>query len=136
MEATGLYLLVRLCTCGIWLSGGIHEIFHYDDTAGRMTQHHIPASRYLLLLVIIMKLGGSLLIMTNHMVWAAALVWILFTIPATLLYHSDFHDADGKFLQLQMTQFAKNVSLIGGLLALIMLAPDKPQWLVGLIHRI
>ena len=137
MEATaGMYLLIRLCTCGIWTASGIYEIFNYDHTAGRMAQHHVPASKYLLSLVIVMKLGGSLLVMSNHLVWAAALVWIAFTIPATLLYHSSFRDADGKFVQLQMTQSFKNLSIIGGLLALIALDPDKPQWLLGLLQRI
>ena len=135
MDATGIYFLARLCTCAVWTVGGIYEIFHYDHTAVKMAQHHIPWSRYVLVLVIIMKLGGSLMLITNQLVWAAALFWIIFIIPATLLYHSSFHDANGSFIHAQLTQFSKNISILGGLLSLILLDPDKPQWLIVLLHR-
>jgi hypothetical protein len=33
-----------------------------------------------------------------------------------------------------MVRFSKNVSIIGGLLCLILLDPDKPQWLVAMLR--
>jgi hypothetical protein len=33
-----------------------------------------------------------------------------------------------------MIQFTKNVSLIGGLLTLALLDPNKPQWLVAMLR--
>lgn len=136
MEATGIYFLARLCTCGVWAASAVHEVFHYKHTTAKMTQNHVPWAKYVLVLVIIMKFGGSLMLITNQFVWAASLAWILFMIPATFLYHFTFYEKDGRFIFPQMIQFSKNVSILGGLLALILLDPDKPQWLVALIHKI
>lgn len=133
MEATGLYFLARLCTCGVWTASAVHEAFHYQDTTIKMTKNHVPWPKYALMLVIIMKFAGSLMLITNQYVWAASLIWIMFMIPATLLYHFTFYEKDGTFIFPQMIQFSKNVSILGGLLALILLDPDKPQWLIALM---
>lgn len=135
MEATGIYFLARLCTCGVWLASAIYEVFHYQHTTIKMAQNHVPAPTYLLLPVIMMKLAGSLMLIANQFVWAVSLAWIAFTIPATFLYHFTFHDKDGTFIFPQMIQFSKNVSILGGLLALILLDPNKPSWLVALLHK-
>ena len=99
-----------------------------------MTHNRVPWPKYVLPLVLIMEFGGSLMIIANQFVWAVALVWIVFTIPASFLYHITCYDKDGNFIFPQMVQFSKNVSIIGGLLCLMLLDPDKPQWLVGMLR--
>lgn len=134
METTGLYFLARLFTCGVWTVSALHEIFHYRHATVKMTENHIPLAKYVLSLVVVMKLGGSLMLITNQFVWAASLSWILFMIPATILYHLPWYEKDGTFIFPQMIQFTKNVSIMGGLLCLILLDPDKPAWLIALIR--
>jgi putative oxidoreductase len=134
MESTLIYFLARLFTCGIWTAAGTYKAFHYKQTTVEMTCNHVPWSKYVLPGVLIMEFGGSILLITNQFVWAVALVWIVFTIPASFLYHCAYYDKDGNFIFPQMVQFAKNVSIIGGLLCLFLLDPDKPQWLVAMLR--
>jgi putative oxidoreductase len=134
METTLVYFAARLFTCGIWVAAGTYKAFHFKQTTVEMTHNHVPLSKYVLPLVLIMEFGGSVMIITNQYVWAVALAWIAFTIPASFLYHFTYYDKDGNFIFPQMVQFSKNVSIIGGLLCLILLDPNKPQWLVGMLR--
>ena len=134
METTWVYLLARLCTSVLWAATGIYALFHYQETTAKMAQNHVPWPKVLLAPVLIMKLGGSLMLLANQFVWAAALVWSLYLIPVSFLFHLPLYDKDGKFVFPQMIQLTKNVSLIGGLLTLILLDPTKPQWLVAMLR--
>src|SRR5450759_2754027 len=108
MESTLIYFLARLFTCGIWTAAGTYKAFHFKQTTVEMTQNDVPWSKYVLVGVIIMEFGGSLMIITNQFVWAVALVWIVFTIPASFLYHFTYYDKDGNFIFPQMVQYSKN----------------------------
>jgi uncharacterized membrane protein YphA (DoxX/SURF4 family) len=130
MEAAWLYLLARLCTCGLWAATGTYSLFHYKETTVRMSQNNVPWPKYMLVPVLIMKFGGSLMLISNQFVWLAALAWILFLVVASILFHLKFYDQDGNFIFLQMIQLSKNVSMVGGLLCLLLLDPNKPEWLV------
>lgn len=136
MESTWVYFLARLCTSILWAATGIYGVFHYQETTLKMARNHVPWPKYVLVPVLIMKLGGSLMLITNFFVWAAALAWSFYLIPVNFLFHFRFYDENGEFDFHQMVQFSKNVSLIGGLLALVLLDPDKPQWFVALLHQI
>ena len=134
MEATWVYFLARLCTCVLWAASGIYAAFHYQETTLKMAQNHVPWPKVLLMPVLIMKFGGSLMLITDQFVWVAALVWSAYLIPVSFLFHLPLYDEEGKFVFPQMIQFSKNVSLIGGLLALGLLDPNKPQWLVAMLR--
>jgi uncharacterized membrane protein YphA (DoxX/SURF4 family) len=134
MESTLIYFLARLFTCGVWTAAGTYKAFHFRQTTVEMTGNHVPWSKYVLPGILIMEFGGSLMLITNQFVWAVALVWIAFAIPASFFYHFPFCDKDRNFIFPQMVQFSKNVSIIGGLLCLILLDPDKPLWLVGMLR--
>jgi len=135
MEATWVYFLARLCTSVLWAATGTYALFHYQETTEKMARNHVPWPKLVLVPVLVMKFGGSLMLITNQFVWAAALVWSVYLIPVNFLFHFAFYDAEGKFVFLQMVQFSKNVSLIGGLLTLVLLDPGKPQWLVALLQQ-
>lgn len=134
MEATWVYFLARLCASVLWVATGVYALFHYQATTEKMAHNHVPWPKFVLVPVLIMKFGGSLMLLTNYFVWAAALVWSVYLIPVNFLFHFPFHDEKGKFDFHQMVSFSKNISLIGGLLALALLDPDKPRWLVALLQ--
>jgi len=124
-----LYLLARILTCGVWLPSGIGKAINFDATAGGMTRHGIPFAAYVLPFVIALELGGSILVIFNRHVSLVALTWTAFIIPATLIYHFPFYTPEGKLIFVQFILFTKNISLMGGLLALMLLDPAKPGWL-------
>lgn len=130
--AAWVYLLIRVLSCGVWLFAGLYKALHFTETVADMKQHHLPLARYLLPLVLTMELAGCIMLMANLQVWAVALVWIAFTIPAAMLYHWPIRVA-GTIVFPQLVQFSKNLSIIGGLLALMLLDPAKPAWLRAVV---
>ncbi len=64
-------------------------------------------------IAVILKLGGGLLLLVNYKTSYAAWMLIVFTVLATLMYHTNWSGADA---QEQMNHFLKNLAIIGGLL--------------------
>lgn len=62
---------------------------------------------------IVLKLGGGLMLLANIRTSQAAWMLIVFTVLATLLYHTGWSGEGG---QMQMTSFLKNLAIIGGLM--------------------
>ena len=131
-SAAWVYLLIKLLSCGVWTFAGLYKLFHFDETVADMKQHRLPLAAYLLPLVIAIELVGSALLVADVQVAAVVLVWIAFIIPATLLYHWPIR-VEGVIVFPQLVQFSKNLSILGGLLALLLLDPSKPAWLRALL---
>ena len=124
------YLAARVLSRGLWLIVGVYKIAHFEKSAEDMAQHGVPYARAVLPLVLILLLGGSALVIADLYVWAVSLAWIAFLIPASFIYHGRFMAADGSIDFFQLVLFWKNVSMMGGLLALILLDPARPAWLL------
>ena len=127
------YLLIRVLSCGVWLAAGLYKAFHFDQTAAEMTELGIPMASVALVPVLIMELLGSAMMIADQFVWVISIAWILFMIPATAIYQARFMIAGGTINFPQMVQVSKNVSIAGGLLALIILDPSAPGWLGALL---
>ena len=124
------YLAARVLSCGLWLAAGAYKISHLKESAEDIAQHGIPYTRGVLLLVLVLLLGGSALVIADLYVWAVSLAWIAFLIPASFIYHRGFITADRSIDFFQLVLFWKNVSMMGGLVALILLDPSRPAWLL------
>lgn len=124
-----VYLLARLLTCGVWIAAGCYKIGHYQLTLSDMRVHRVPFPAQLLPLVILLELGGSLLLLIDVGVWAVSLAWLIFLVPASWMYHGRFLIQNGAINFLQWILFWKNVSIAGGLVALILLDSSRPAWL-------
>jgi uncharacterized membrane protein YphA (DoxX/SURF4 family) len=84
-----------------------------------MTGLGIPIARLLLPIVIALELVGAALLIVNMYVWAVSIAWIAFMIQAGTINFP------------QWITFWKNVSIAGGLLALILLDASRPAWLLA-----
>jgi len=126
------YLIARILTCGIWIAAGLYKVTHFNHTVDEMAGHGIPLAKLSLLVVIVMELVGSLLMVIDSYVWLVSLAWIAFMIPASWLYHGRYMVKDGTINFVQWVLFWKNVSIAGGLIALILLDASRPAWLVAL----
>jgi hypothetical protein len=62
-------------------------------------------------------------------VWFACLAWLVFLLPASWLYHFRFMVRSGAINFPQLVTGWKNVSIAGGLIALILLDASRPVWL-------
>ena len=129
MSAAIAYLLARVLTCGIWVAAGLHKATHYRNNIAEMGHLGVPLPRLVLPLVLALEMVGALLLVIDRYVWAVSLAWILFLIPASWLYHFKFMMKDGTIVFPQFVTGWKNVSIAGGLIALILLDASRPAWL-------
>lgn len=123
-----IFTVARIFSCGIWLLAGLFKLTHFKPTIDDMANRGIPFQRLFLVITIALELGGSFMLMANVNVWLTALLWLAFLIVVTPVYHGRFIE-DGKIFFPEFVQFGKNLSLAGGMFALIALDPAKPAWL-------
>jgi uncharacterized membrane protein YphA (DoxX/SURF4 family) len=129
MTAEVAYLLARVLACGIWVAAGLHKATHYQANIAEMRHLGVPSPSLVLPLVLILEMVGATLMVVDEYVWLVSLAWTLFMIPATWLYHVKFMMKDGTIVFPQFVTGWKNVSIAGGLLALVLLDTSRPPWL-------
>ena len=124
-----VYLLARILTCGIWVAAGAFKATHIGPTVAEMKGHGIPLAHPVLFLVIALEIVGSLALIFDVYVWLVCVAWLVFMVPASYLYHFRFMVRNGTIDFVQWVLFWKNVSIAGGLFALILLDASRPAWL-------
>ena len=124
------YLAARMFTCASWIAAGVHAATHFGKTAAGMADKGIPLPTLVLPVVLLMEFGGAALLLADIYTWAVCLVWIAFLFLATYFYHMQWKTPEGEFDFFQYTQVWKNASMVGGLLAVIVLDPSRPDWLL------
>ena len=129
MSAAVAYFLARVLTCGIWVAAGLHKATLYQANIAEMGHLGVPLPRLVLPLVLLLEMVGAVLMVIDEYVWLVALAWIAFMIPASWLYHFKFMMKDGTIVFPQFVTGWKNVSIAGGLLALVLLDTSRPAWL-------
>jgi putative oxidoreductase len=118
-NVTKLYYPVGRAFLGaLFLISGVGKIFGFSYMAGWMASSGLPAASLLLAATIVIEVGGGLLLITGYKARLAALVIALFLIPVTVVFHA-FWSADAASFQNQLTQFLKNLSILGGMLLVI-----------------
>jgi putative oxidoreductase len=102
----------------LFLISGIYKIIGFSGVAGWMTSAGVPLASLLLAITIAIEIGGGLMLVTGVQVRRAAIVVALFIIPVTLVFHA-FWNADAANYQSQLTNFLKNLAILGGMLLVI-----------------
>lgn len=105
----------RLLMSAIFLLSAFGKITDWSGTAGYMAAYGFFAIPFFLTAAIVLELGGGLSLLLGYKARWGALALIVFLIPATLIFHAFWSvpEADAK---MQMINFLKNVSILGGLL--------------------
>ena len=129
MSAELAYLVARVLACGIWVAAGAHKATHYQANIVEMGHLGVPSPSLVLPLVLTLEMVGAVLMVVDEYVWLVSLAWIAFMIPATWMYHFKFVMKDGAIVFPQFVTGWKNVSIAGGLIALILLDESRPAWL-------
>ncbi len=128
-DSTLLFLIARILTCGTWIGAGLFKIFHFNETTEKLAGFGFPVPALFTIGVIGIELVGSTFLIVNIAVWAVGIVWIAFTIWATLLEHRHVIAPDGTLVFAEYVQICKNISLVGGIVILILLDQSRPDWL-------
>jgi putative oxidoreductase len=116
-----LALAGRILLALIFVLSGYQKIGGFEGTAAYMTSMHLPFASVLLVLTIAIELGGGLLLMAGWQTRWVALIFFVWLIPVTLVFHTASHNPAEA--QNQMIHFLKNVSIMGGMLQLCAFGP-------------
>jgi putative oxidoreductase len=106
-------LIGRVLLVAIFVMSGIGKIMDPANTTAYMTAAGMPMASMFLVLAILAELGGSISVLLGYKTRWGALLLIVFTIPATLIFHTHLGD------KIQMIMFMKNISMLGGLTLLL-----------------
>ncbi len=112
LASVGL-LASRILLSGIFLFAGTNKIFAFGQTQSYMAGKGMQMTALFLVIAILFELGGGLSVLLGYFPRLGALALIAFLIPTTIVFHRDFSAAG------QAVQFAKNLAIIGGLLAIV-----------------
>lgn len=108
-----LSLLARIFLSAIFLGSGINKIMNPLATIEKMSAHGMPLTSILLVAAIALEILGGLSVLLGIKLRWGAIALIVFLIPATLIFHTDFST------EIEQAMFLKNLAMLGGLLMLI-----------------
>jgi len=106
-------LIARICLAAIFFWSGIGKVLDPAGTQQQIAGAGVPLPVLALVGAIVFELVGALLVLLGYKARWGAIALIVFLVPTTLLYHTDFANP------MQLTQFLKNLALIGGLLMVV-----------------
>ncbi len=106
-------LIGRILLVLIFLQSGIGKIGNFEGTAKYMASHGMSFPTFFLIGAIFFELVGSITVIIGYFTRFGALLLIIFLIPTTLIFHTNFAD------RIQMIMFMKNVSMLGGCFVLL-----------------
>lgn len=106
-----LSVVTRILIAGVYVGAGISKIFNYAGTQQYMAHMGVPGG--LLPLVILVEVLGGIALIVGLMTRVAALGLAIFSVIAAIVFH-------GGGDQTQQTFFMMNLSMAGGLLALVL----------------
>ncbi|MDQ6733901.1 MAG: DoxX family protein [Nitrospirota bacterium] len=103
-------LVGRILIAAIFLMSGIGKIADPQGTQQYMQAMGMTWATTLFYVgAIVLEVGGGLSLLLGYWTRAGAIALILFMIPTTLMFHTNFAD------QNQMIHFLKNLAMFGGL---------------------
>jgi putative oxidoreductase len=124
VERSGTVLIGRVLLASIFMLSGIAKLANTEQTVGYMTSAGIPQAEFLVYVAAFAEILGALAVITGFLARLGALGLILFLIPTTFMFHS-FWTFEGEERVMQMSNFMKNLGLIGGLALLFAYGPGR-----------
>ncbi len=112
-------LIGRIFLSLIFLFAGFGKITNFEGTQQYMSAHSIPLTGLFLILASLFRSIGSISIIFGFKAKWGSLLLILFLIPTTLIFHTNFSD------QIQIIMFLKNLGLMGGLFFIYVFGPGE-----------
>ena len=103
-------LVARTFMAVIFLRSGLSKIAGFADTQAQIASAGLPLAALVTVFTILFQLAGAASLILGYKTRIGAVLIMLFLIPATLVFHNPIADPS------QMTQFMKNLAIIGGLL--------------------
>jgi uncharacterized membrane protein YphA (DoxX/SURF4 family) len=114
-----LHLLGRAIFGGFFIYNGINHLKNSEAMAQYAGAKGVPAAQQAVQATGVMLLGGGLSILTGLKPRQGLATIISFLIPVSLQMHRFWEEQDPQAKQMEMTQFLKNMALVGAAFALL-----------------
>jgi uncharacterized membrane protein YphA (DoxX/SURF4 family) len=110
-------LLGRLFLSAIFIKTAIGHLVDFPAVHPRLANHGIPIAALFLAGSIFLRIAGGLSLVLGYQAKWGAILLMIFLIPTTLIFHTQFSNGA------QLTQFLKNLGILGGLLIIVYYGP-------------
>ncbi|OCI90885.1 hypothetical protein A6U85_25230 [Agrobacterium sp. 13-626] len=117
-------------SASVWFMVGAYKITHVEKMVDVVRHHSIPFPKFSFWLSVIAELGGCLILLCSSQMWIACAIWLLFLVVATPIFHGHAFRA-GKIDYPQYVHIGKNISIAGGLIALMLLDKHFTRLIAG-----
>lgn len=108
-----LPLIARTFIAIIFVQTGIAKLTNFAGTQEQIASVGLPLAGLVTVFTILFEVAGGLSLIFGYKAKIGAILLLLFLIPATLVFHNPIADPT------QLTQFLKNLSIMGGLLMML-----------------
>jgi len=112
----------RILITAIFLKSGYEKIIGFAAVSGMMAKMGMPMPDLLVIAAIVCEIGGGLMVLLGWNVCWGALLLVVFTIPATLMFHNFWAVGPAEY-QSQLIHFQKNLAILGGLAYIMAFGP-------------
>lgn len=117
-------LLARIYLAALFLAAGLGKVMNFAGTAGYMAKLGLPMPEAMAVGTIAVELIGGLLVVvgwkTRWVAWGMA----AFTVVTMVAGHA-FWKFDAPRFSFEMTQFLKNLAIVGGFMLLTVTGPGR-----------
>jgi putative oxidoreductase len=117
-------LVARILLAAMFVIAGFGKIGGFEGTAGYIASKGLPLPQVGAAIAILVELGGGILLIVGWKARWAALAIAAFTVVATVFFHN-FWAMTGTDAFTNQLMFMKNLSVIGGLLAIWTFGPGR-----------
>lgn len=121
-----LFLLGRALFGGFFIYNGLNHFLQTEHMSQYAAAKRVPSPKAAVRSSGGMLLAGGLSVVTGYKPRQGLATLIAFLVPTTLQMHRFWEVEDPNMRTLEMTQFAKNVALIGAALALMQVEAPWP----------
>jgi putative oxidoreductase len=117
-------LLGRILLALMFVLSGYGKVTGFDGTVGYIASKGLPMPQVLAALAVLIELGGGLAIIIGWKTRWAALLFIVFLIVISPIFHN-FWAVPADQMMNQQINFMKNMTILGGMLLLFAFGPGR-----------
>lgn len=103
---------------------GLRSVLHFAGSVGYFARLGFPAPEAMVALAIVIQLAGGVLLAAGWKTRWCAWLLVAYVVIATLTAHRYWEYDAAQYLP-QMTNFFKNLAIIGGLLSVAVFGPGR-----------
>lgn len=117
-------IIARIIITPLFIYSGMGKALHFSDNVAKTPFGNTLVGQLMIVAAIIIELGGSLCFLTGYRLKAASIIWIVYVLFTSILFHQ-FWLYTGAQQSSQFIAFGKNLSIIAGLLYFSLFSPER-----------